>query len=69
VAPSVKDAILAALIIRLLIADRIKIAQENDLGLQQLMEKASQGKAPSFHFPEDDLLRTGDARIVIPNDA
>jgi hypothetical protein len=33
------------------------------------MEKASQGKAPSFHFPEDDLLRTGDARIVIPNDA
>jgi len=37
VAPSVKDAVLAALIIRPLTADRIKIAQENDLGLQQLM--------------------------------
>lgn len=49
VAPSVKDAILAALIIRPLTADRIKIAQENDLGLQQLKEKASQGKAPGFY--------------------
>jgi hypothetical protein len=69
VAPSVKDAILSALIIRPLTADRIKIAQENDLGLQQLKEKASQGKAPGFYFTEDDLLRTGNARIVIPNDA
>ncbi|XP_062164975.1 uncharacterized protein LOC133871563 [Alnus glutinosa] len=69
VAPSVKDAILAALIIRPLTADRIKIAQENDLGLQQLMEKTSQGKASGFYFTEDDLLRTGDARAVIPNDA
>jgi hypothetical protein len=33
------------------------------------MEKASQGKAPGFHFTEDDLLRTGDAKTVIPNDA
>jgi hypothetical protein len=37
--------------------------------LQQLKEKVSQGKAPGFYFTEDDLLRTGDARIVIPNDA
>jgi hypothetical protein len=29
----------------------------------------SQGKAPGFYFTEDDLLRTGDARTVIPNDA
>jgi len=69
VAPSVKDAVLAALIIRPLIADRIKIAQENDLGLQQLMEKVSQGKALGFHFTNDDLFRTGDARVVIPNNA
>jgi hypothetical protein len=58
-----------AFIICQLTADRIKIAQENDLGLQQLKEKASQGKAPGFNFTEDDLLRTGDARTVIPNDA
>jgi hypothetical protein len=69
VAPSVKDVVLAALIIRPLTANRIKIAQENDLGLQQLMEKTSQGKAPCFYFTEDGLLRTGDARTVIPNDA
>jgi hypothetical protein len=69
VAPSVKDAVLAAFIIRPLTADRIKIAQENDLGLQQLKEKASLGKAPGFYFTEDDLLRTCDARTVIPNDA
>lgn len=67
VAPSMKDDVLAALIIRLLTADIIKIAQENDLGLQQLMEKVSQGKAPGFYFTEDDLLRTGDDRTVIPN--
>jgi hypothetical protein len=67
VAPSVKDAVLAALIIHPLTADRIKAAQENDLGLQQLMEKASQGKAPGFHFTNDDLFRTGDARVAIPN--
>jgi CO dehydrogenase/acetyl-CoA synthase alpha subunit len=25
--------------------------------------------ASGFHFTNDDLLRTGDARVVIPNDA
>jgi hypothetical protein len=33
------------------------------------MEKASQGKASSFHFTNDDLLRTGDTRTVVSNDA
>jgi hypothetical protein len=63
------DAAIVALIIRPLTADRIKIAQENDLELQELMEKANQGMASSFHFTNHDLLRTGDARVVTPNDA
>jgi CO dehydrogenase/acetyl-CoA synthase alpha subunit len=32
------------------------------------MEKANHGDAPGFYFTDDDLLRMGDARIVIPND-
>jgi hypothetical protein len=52
-----------------LTANRIKIAQENNLELQELMEKANQGIASGFHFTNDDLLRTSDARVVIPNDA
>jgi hypothetical protein len=56
------------LVIRPLIFDRIKEAQKNDLELQELMEKAKQGDVPDFYFTDDDLLRTGDARTVIPND-
>jgi hypothetical protein len=33
------------------------------------MEKANRGEDPGFHFMNDDLLRTGEAIIVIPNDA
>ena len=33
------------------------------------MEKAKHGKALGFHFTNDDLLRIGDTRVVIPNDA
>ena len=69
VAPNDDNVAIAALIIQPLIANRIKIAQENDLELQELMEKANQGMASGFHFTNDDLLRTGDARVVIPNDA
>lgn len=32
------------------------------------MEKESQGKASSFHFTNDDCLRTSHARTVVPND-
>jgi hypothetical protein len=47
----------------------IKIAQENDLNLQEIMEKASQGKAPEFHFTNDNLLRTGDTKTIVLDDA
>jgi hypothetical protein len=69
VAPNDDDAAIAALIIQPLTANRIKIAQENDLELQELIEKANQGMASGFHFTNDNLLRTSDARVVIPNDA
>ena len=69
IAPNDDDVAIAALIIRPLTADRIKLAQENDLELQELMEKAKQGKAPCVHFTNDDLLRIGDTRVVIPSDA
>jgi hypothetical protein len=69
VTPVEEQAALAILVIRPLIYDRIKEAQENDLELQELMEKAKRGDAPDFYFTDDDLLRTGDARTIIPNDA
>jgi hypothetical protein len=69
VTPTEEQTALATFVIRSLIFDRIKMAQENDLELQELMEKANPGNALGFHFTNDDLLRTGDARTVIPNDA
>jgi hypothetical protein len=44
------------------------LAQENDLKMQGLMEKANRSNAFGFYFTNDGLLRMGDARIVIPND-
>jgi hypothetical protein len=45
IAPTEEQSALVTLIIQPLTADRIKIAQENDLELQELMEKASHGDA------------------------
>jgi hypothetical protein len=59
---------LATLVIHPLIFERIKIDQENDLELQELIEKANRGDALGFHLTNDGLLRMRDARIVIPND-
>jgi hypothetical protein len=69
ITPTEEQATLTTLVIQPLTADRIKVAQENDLKLQELMEKANRGDAPSFHFTNDDQLRSGDARTIIPNDA
>jgi hypothetical protein len=69
VTPTKEQAANATLVIQPLISNRIKVAQENDLELQELMEKVKRGEAPGFHFTNDDLLRTGDARTVVPNDA
>jgi hypothetical protein len=63
-----RQAILATLVIHPLTSDRIKTAQENDLELQVLIEKANHRDASGFHFTNNGLLIMGDAKIVIPND-
>jgi hypothetical protein len=63
-----EQAVLATLVIHPLTSYIIKLAQENDLEVQGLMEKANRNNASGFHFTNDGLLRMGDARIVIPND-
>jgi hypothetical protein len=68
VAPTEEQAALATLVIHPLIFDRIKMAQENDLELWELMEKSNCGNASEFYFIDDGLLRMGDARTVVPND-
>jgi predicted RNase H-like nuclease len=59
VTPTEEQAALATLVIHPLISYRIKEAQENDLELHELMEKANRGNTPGFYFKNDDLLRTG----------
>jgi hypothetical protein len=50
VTPTEEQAPLATLVIRPLISNRIKEAQENDLKLQELMEKAKRGDIPNFYL-------------------
>lgn len=59
--PTKEQAALATLVIQPLTADRIKVTQENDLKLQELMEKANRGNDPGF--TNDDLLRTADVKL------
>jgi hypothetical protein len=67
--PTVGDVTLATIIIIPMLANRIKEAQEKDPELKELKEKASQGEAPSFNLASDSILRTGDCRVLAPNDA
>lgn len=60
---------LVELIIYPLILSKVKIAQERDLVMTELMEKVNYGEAPGFHFTVDDVLKTSDIRTVISNDA
>lgn len=60
---------LVELIIHPLILSKVKIAQERDLAMTELMEKVNYGEAPGFHFTVDDVLKTSDIRTVISNDA
>jgi hypothetical protein len=51
-----------------MLAERIKEAQEKDLELGELREKASKGKAPGFDLAFNGILRTNDFTVVVPND-
>jgi hypothetical protein len=68
VEPTKEQAALVTLVIHPLISDRIKMAQENDLKLRELMEKANRDDAPGFYLIDDGLMRMGDASTIIPND-
>jgi hypothetical protein len=67
--PTMDDATLSALIIVPMLADRIREAQEKDPELQELREKASHGEAPGYDLAHDGILRMGDCRAVVPNNA
>jgi len=53
----------------LLNVDRIRVAHEDDLELQDLRDKARQGEADGFYVTEGGTLKTSSGRIVIPSDA
>jgi hypothetical protein len=61
--------IMAALVIQSLCNDRIRKAQENDLELQDTIDGARHGEAFGYYLVEDGILKTGNGRTVIPNDA
>lgn len=67
--PSDELTSLAEFIIHSLILYKVKIAQERNLAMTELMEKVNYGEAPGFHFTMDDVLKNSDIRTVIPNDA
>jgi len=60
--------VMAALVIQPLWNDRIRMAQENDLELQDTIDGARHREASGYYLTEDGILKTG-RRIVIPNDA
>jgi hypothetical protein len=66
--PTNKDVRLATLVILSTLADQIKLAQEKDLELEKLREKASQGEAFGYNITPDGILRTSDSRAVLPKD-
>jgi hypothetical protein len=49
--------------------DRIKQAQEDDLELQDLIDRIRHREASRFYLTEEGTLKTSSGRTVIPNDA
>jgi len=49
--------------------DRIRQAQENDLELQDLIDRTKRREASGFYLTEEGTLKTSNGRTVIPNDA
>jgi hypothetical protein len=62
-----ESSLLATLVIRPLNVTRVKLVQENDPELKELMEKANCGDAFSFHFTTYVILKTNNGRIAVPN--
>jgi len=59
--------IMAALVVESMSDDRIRMAQEDDLELQDLMDRARRGEADGFYLTEGGTLKTSSGRAVIPS--
>jgi hypothetical protein len=60
--------VIAALVVQPQCIDRIRIAQGDDLELQDLIDRARQGEASGFYLTESGTLKTSSGRTVILND-
>jgi len=60
--------IMAALVVQPQSLDIIRKAQEDDLELQDLIDRTRPGEASGFYPTEEGTLKTSSGRIVIPND-
>jgi hypothetical protein len=60
--------IMAALVVEPMSDDRIILAQEDDIELQNLRNRARQGEADGFYITEGGTLKTSSGRIVVPCD-
>jgi hypothetical protein len=61
--------IMAALVVQPQSLDIIRKAQEDDLELQDLIDRTRPGEASGFYPTEEGTLKTSSGRIVVPNDA
>jgi hypothetical protein len=62
-----RSPIMAALVVEPMSTERIRMAQESDLELQDLKVKARQGEANGFYLTEKGTLRTSNGKTVIPS--
>jgi hypothetical protein len=60
---------LTALVVQPLTRERIRIAQENDEELKELIAEARNGEAPEFQITSKGVIKTKDGSTVVPNDA
>jgi ribonuclease HI len=60
---------IAALVVQPQCIDRIKLAQGDDLELQDLIDRTRHGETFGFYLIEGGTLKTNCERTVIPNDA
>jgi hypothetical protein len=61
--------ILAALVVKSQSLDKIRQVQEDDLELQDLIDRTRRGEASGFYLTKGGTLMTSSGRVVIPNDA
>jgi hypothetical protein len=59
--------IMAALVVESMSEDKIKMAHEYDLELQDLMDRAKRGEANGFYLAKGGTLKTSSGRAVVPS--